>query len=413
MINEKKDACYHKVKSRYSVWPSAYASGALVKCRKKGAKNWGNSRKDEALHTAYFNFAACLLEASVGRSRPGSWRGGGAGASRPEPEPEGAWRLRRPRSERTKTALGGVLAGGALRAAKAIQKFRAERMASKNIGSKRMTPTPEAEKKMAQASANLAARKAEKAKAKANRKAEQAKAEREANASEPKGQDTPKPERSPEQQAALDSRIARTTPPRGTENRSSKRTEVGSEVAGTLRSIDKEKASREKAAIDAQNKSQRGTDQSIPGRVLDRLKDRAVDFGTFKGLRTGLSNTRQSISQGRAAMRARRERIDFSTEYKKIGSIIAEKSAAWTRSEGKNPSGGLNAKGVASYRANNPGSKLKTAVTTKPSKLKKGSKAAKRRKSFCARMKGMRARQKSSNNTGKDRLSLSLKKWNC
>ena len=42
-----KDACYHKVKSRYSVWPSAYASGALVKCRKKGAKNWGNSSKKE------------------------------------------------------------------------------------------------------------------------------------------------------------------------------------------------------------------------------------------------------------------------------------------------------------------------------------------------------------------------------
>ena len=42
-----KDACYHKVKSRYSVWPSAYASGALVKCRKKGAANWGNSKKEE------------------------------------------------------------------------------------------------------------------------------------------------------------------------------------------------------------------------------------------------------------------------------------------------------------------------------------------------------------------------------
>lgn len=42
----KKDACYHKVKSRYSVWPSAYASGALVKCRKKGAANWGNSKKE-------------------------------------------------------------------------------------------------------------------------------------------------------------------------------------------------------------------------------------------------------------------------------------------------------------------------------------------------------------------------------
>lgn len=41
----KKDACYNKVKSRYKVWPSAYASGALVQCRKKGAKNWGNKSK--------------------------------------------------------------------------------------------------------------------------------------------------------------------------------------------------------------------------------------------------------------------------------------------------------------------------------------------------------------------------------
>ena len=43
---KKKDACYHKVKSRYDVWPSAYASGALVKCRKVGAANWGNSKKE-------------------------------------------------------------------------------------------------------------------------------------------------------------------------------------------------------------------------------------------------------------------------------------------------------------------------------------------------------------------------------
>tara|TARA_R100001440_G_scaffold46820_4_gene66601 strand:+ start:1097 stop:1666 length:570 start_codon:yes stop_codon:yes gene_type:complete len=46
----KKDACYHKVKARYDVWPSAYASGALVKCRKVGAKNWGKS-KNENLQT--------------------------------------------------------------------------------------------------------------------------------------------------------------------------------------------------------------------------------------------------------------------------------------------------------------------------------------------------------------------------
>jgi hypothetical protein len=46
----KRDACYHKVKRRYKVWPSAYASGALSKCRKVGAANWGNkSKKNESL----------------------------------------------------------------------------------------------------------------------------------------------------------------------------------------------------------------------------------------------------------------------------------------------------------------------------------------------------------------------------
>lgn len=44
-LNEKQDACYHKVRSRYKVWPSAYASGALVQCRKKGAANWGKKKK--------------------------------------------------------------------------------------------------------------------------------------------------------------------------------------------------------------------------------------------------------------------------------------------------------------------------------------------------------------------------------
>ena len=74
---------------------------------------------------------------------------------------------------------------------------------------------------------------------------------------------------------------------------------------------------------------------------------------------------------------------------------------AWQRKEGKSESGGLNKKGIASYRRANPGSKLSMAVTTKPSKLKPGSKAANRRKSFCARMKGMKKRLTSAE-TAKD-----------
>ena len=90
-------------------------------------------------------------------------------------------------------------------------------------------------------------------------------------------------------------------------------------------------------------------------------------------------------------------------------------TAAWTRKEGKSESGGLNRKGIASYRRDNPGSKLSMAVTTNPSKLKKGSKSAKRRKSFCARMKGMKKRRTSAKtaNDPNSRINKSLRKWNC
>ena len=64
---------------------------------------------------------------------------------------------------------------------------------------------------------------------------------------------------------------------------------------------------------------------------------------------------------------------------------------------------GMTTKGVKEYRRKNPGSKLRTAVTTKPSKLKPGSKAAKRRKSFCARSKGWKSK----------RGRAARRRWNC
>jgi hypothetical protein len=95
--------------------------------------------------------------------------------------------------------------------------------------------------------------------------------------------------------------------------------------------------------------------------------------------------------------------------------FITEAAPAWQRKEGKSESGGLNRKGIVSYRRENPGSKLSMAVTTKPSKLKAGSKAAKRRKSFCARMGGMKKRLTSAK-TARDpnsRINKALRKWNC
>ena len=94
---------------------------------------------------------------------------------------------------------------------------------------------------------------------------------------------------------------------------------------------------------------------------------------------------------------------------------LDEKSPAWQRSAGKDPEGGLNRKGIASYRREHPGSKLSMAVTTKPSKLKPGSKSANRRKSFCARMGGMKKRLTSAKtaNDPDSRINKALRKWNC
>jgi hypothetical protein len=110
--------------------------------------------------------------------------------------------------------------------------------------------------------------------------------------------------------------------------------------------------------------------------------------------------------------------------FDRVNSFIAGGAAAnldedlledWSDSKYKNPNGGLTKAGVMAYRREHPGSKLKTAVRTEPSKLKKGSKAANRRKSFCARMSGMKKRLTSAK-TAHDpdsRINKSLRAWHC
>lgn len=87
----------------------------------------------------------------------------------------------------------------------------------------------------------------------------------------------------------------------------------------------------------------------------------------------------------------------------------------WQKVNKKDKTDGMSRKAVKAYRRENPGSKLKTAVTTKPSKLKKGSKASKRRKSFCARMKGMK-KARAGAKTKRDPnspINKALRRWNC
>ena len=84
----------------------------------------------------------------------------------------------------------------------------------------------------------------------------------------------------------------------------------------------------------------------------------------------------------------------------------------WQKVNKKDKTDGMSSKAVKAYRRENPGSKLKTAVTTKPSKLKKGSKSAKRRKSFCARMSGNKGPMKDEKGRP-TRKAMSLRRWKC
>ena len=156
----------------------------------------------------------------------------------------------------------------------------------------------------------------------------------------------------------------------------------------------KSRMSKEEVEIEEESHQSKTTMKHIPN-ASPALKQAAKD------IKPGVGGYRDRIAMLKAG--GVKEEVEL------------DEVAAWQRKEGKNPEGGLNQKGIASYRAENPGSKLSTAVTTEPSKLKVGSKAANRRKSFCARMSGMK-RKLTSAKTASDpdsRINKSLRKWNC
>jgi len=96
------------------------------------------------------------------------------------------------------------------------------------------------------------------------------------------------------------------------------------------------------------------------------------------------------------------------TKFPEDDRTISEGSPAWQRKEGKDPKGGLNKAGVASFRREHPGSKLSTAVTEKNPT---GRRAA-RRRSFCARMSGMKGPMKDEKGRP-TRKAMSLRRWHC
>ena len=100
------------------------------------------------------------------------------------------------------------------------------------------------------------------------------------------------------------------------------------------------------------------------------------------------------------------------------GSCVKEEEQVdedWSKVNKADKTDGLSQKAVDAYRRENPGSKLKTAVTKDPSKLKAGSKDANRRKSFCSRMSGMKKRLTNPENARDpdSPINKALRRWNC
>jgi uncharacterized membrane protein (UPF0127 family) len=290
----KKDACYHKVKSRYSVWPSAYASGALVKCRKVGAANWGTKTKKEEFE----------LEEKKGQK---CW---------PGYEKKGTQKLfgkTYNRCVKKEEVTGGILVQDA-------QDFKPREIETVDII-----------------------------------KAEPLVKEEKGCMHNHKGEECP--------------------------------------VHGK----------KECPAIEEAVRMPAKTGNLV--NVVFRFRSSTIMLKMFFP-QVSLP-TRSDVQDQIGRVYPGAKLLNFTvSDYEPGEPVLHAEGAAWTKKSGKAESGGLNEKGRKSYERENPGSDLKA-----PSK-KVGNP---RRKSFCARMKGMKKKLTSAKtaNDPNSRINKSLRAWNC
>jgi hypothetical protein len=351
MMTEKKDACYYKVKASAKVWPSAYASGRLVQCRKKGAGNYGNKSVEEAfdLHansTSNTNSSPELRGIHIpGNMKHPDWK-------------EPTWNFQEIAQKLgvSTKELNGLVA--------LYPGFPTKTPGIKSkYGSGAYYPRSEVKRWVnATDIRNII-------------KSKQGVAE-----------------------------------------------DYNPEYDDEAGMADNNLETLERAVDGIDNLIQSGDNLpewcqekiAVAKSMLVAVWDYMYSEESSDEVDPEVDEMFEAMTQLVAEM-AQKNRVSEDLVWETFEAMpdnVLYETAAWRRSAGKSKKGGLNAKGVASYRRENPGSKLQMAVTTKPSKLKPGSKAAKRRKSFCARMGGVKGPMKKPN--GKPtRKALALRKWNC
>ena len=347
-----KDACYHKVKSRYSVWPSAYASGALVKCRKVGAANWGNKSEglswDELTEKCWPGYEKKGMKTMFGKRYPNCVK---KKATRKE-QVEEAVRLPAKNGNLIDTYF--FFRG----------KYYALKMFFPQISIPKKSDV-ESQVQKVYPGARLATYKV----------TDYEPGQPILHAEESRGHS-----KTVEKTFEYDSRTS---------------TKITENAEGALEENE------------------------------DSLRDRRMERGGVDG------NIRYDRAPGKPNLMGKKKprggsamdfvRGEIEKKYGKGALIDTKKKNEevqhedWQKVNRKDKTDGLSQKAVDAYRRENPGSKLKTAVTKKPSELKAGSKDANRRKSFCSRMKGMKKRLTSAK-TARDpdsRINKALRRWNC
>ena len=411
-----KDACYHKVKSRYSVWPSAYASGALVKCRKVGAANWGNKseayevtnadkkgntpayqglksgKKNAITGKPLYKAAPHMKEGVIeiqnsdGQTIAGVVNIVGPANMKPITNENGVWQGTEQVSEMKRDEYGDPVGRP-----KISKKQKSKNLATNTPDEQHTTSTSEG---MAYGITR--------------------------GSGKPSGQ-----------MAAFGKQEKKPNP----YGKRAKLKMIIKSIAEKERSkagVTKEESVEMKNYLLQRSKAyDKKMDSLLYNKKSDKKKSdkltKEVELGEGqkcwkgyekKGMKTMFGKRYPNCVKKKVgeSMVNWRDEIGYEgkDEVKKLSEDDMKGMSVKSGHKRPTKSGaGMTQKGVEAYRRRNPGSKLKTAVTTKPSKLKKGSKAANRRKSYCARSAGQMKKFPKAAKDPNSRLRQARRRWNC
>ena len=397
----KKDACYTKVKSRYDVWPSAYASGALVKCRKVGAANWGTksesvnlSSKDPLSEQMGMVRYCPKCEKDETREEcrygPKYWDMFSVPSSLSPNQLKYNTTRPHPANESKETDHEYSMARSEISTIiSAAKRLRNKLKGEGNIEAWVQSKITKAADYIDAAADYLESGEHDVVVDEACWVGyKQVGMKKKGKKMVPNCvKESVSIEDSNGNHYAQFIDIIKPEPLKATKG-------IGSRMLGEGPSFDvgSNKLSSAQEKLQRMSPSQRS---QLPSQMVKKLV--GVDLPPLKSSPSSMVKTADS----------------YEPQRKSFTEFMTEASAAWQRKEGKNPEGGLNKKGIASYRRENPGSKLSMAVTTPPSKLKPGSKSAKRRKSFCSRSAGQMKMWSKAAKDPNSRLRLARRKWNC